>query len=543
MISESVKCQLCRYPFDNMRRTPLVLPLCGHTFCENCITENNDEVIFSCPLDDIAYDLRGHSKSFPVNNVLSDLIGQCDKMCKEHERPLEYLCLEEQIEICANCALFGQHQSHKLTQIKDFPAYFQNQVKIFEQRMSGIVFRRDYQSHETLLDFLQNQVRSKIKSIKKEIVSKLDEIKKKLKNQLFSQLEKIEFETLEDFSKMYQNKNSDFAKIREMSSAIDGKLGKLVSKSARNFKSVKKSLSSLSNIGFLIEDIENLHKKLEVHFQKASAFDVKMEVNFTLLKEVIVLKPNWSFLGDDSEILNEDIINPMLREEFPEESKVLSTPFALESSKEAKFSEKSFFPLAKNPSVFEYQLSERKRQFSEKFFDASNQTESNKTFYRPKSQKLIFRPLVNSFHDSRDTEAFSPKKLTPNTKSMLISNYSSEAVPERGFESLTFRGSQLQPPLFDNGISRLGIQISNEIVDRNFLKSQIGLLTSGSQGTNQIRFSSCVFLTDPMETLLECFPNRLNFTAFIDLRGNTFHTKPSKVLASLLIAKKVKVTF
>ena len=538
-----MKCQLCRYPFDNLRRTPLVLPLCGHTFCENCITENNDEKTFSCPLDDTAYDLRGHSKSFPVNNVLSDLIGQCDRMCKEHERPLEYLCLEEQTEICANCALFGQHQSHKLTQVKDFPAHFQDQVKIFEQKLSGLVFRRDYQSHETLLDLLQNQVRSKIKNVRKGIVSKLDDVKKKLKNQLFSHLEKIEFETLEHFSKVYQNKNSDFAQIRAMSSAIDGKLAKLVSKSTRNFKSVKKSLSSLSKVGFLIEDVETLHKKLEVHFQKASAFDVKMEVNFTHLKEVIVLKPNWKPSDDDSEILNEDITNPMLREEFPEESKVFSTPFALESPKDAKFSGKSFFPPGKNSSEFEYQLPERRRQNSEKLFEASNQTESSQTFYRPKSHKLVFRSLVNSFHDSRDTRAFSQKKSSTNTKSMLASNCSLEAVPERSFETLTFRASQLQPALMDSGISRLEIQVSDEIVDKNFLKSKIGLLASGSQGTSRIRFSSCVFLTDPMETLLECFPNRLDFTAFIDLSGNTFHTKPSKAFASLLLAKKVKVTF
>ena len=36
-----------------------------------------------------------------------------------HQKPLDIICLEERIMICAECALFGMHKGHSFTTVRD----------------------------------------------------------------------------------------------------------------------------------------------------------------------------------------------------------------------------------------------------------------------------------------------------------------------------------------------------------------------------------------------------------------------------------------
>jgi hypothetical protein len=35
-------------------------------------------------------------------------------MCREHNRKLEIICIEDRVRICSNCALFGSHKGHDI---------------------------------------------------------------------------------------------------------------------------------------------------------------------------------------------------------------------------------------------------------------------------------------------------------------------------------------------------------------------------------------------------------------------------------------------
>lgn len=39
--------------------------------------------------------------------------------CKEHDRDLELLCMDEKVRICTDCALFGDHKSHAVLSFKE----------------------------------------------------------------------------------------------------------------------------------------------------------------------------------------------------------------------------------------------------------------------------------------------------------------------------------------------------------------------------------------------------------------------------------------
>lgn len=50
------QCSICKKSFNTTSNKPLLLPICSHTFCANCIdtqfqkTKENDLI---CPLDDV----------------------------------------------------------------------------------------------------------------------------------------------------------------------------------------------------------------------------------------------------------------------------------------------------------------------------------------------------------------------------------------------------------------------------------------------------------------------------------------------------------
>jgi len=39
--------------------------------------------------------------------------------CLLHQKALDIICVEEKMQICAECALFGVHKGHTCTTIKD----------------------------------------------------------------------------------------------------------------------------------------------------------------------------------------------------------------------------------------------------------------------------------------------------------------------------------------------------------------------------------------------------------------------------------------
>ena len=53
---------------------------------------------------------------------------QEEGICLLHQKPLDIICLEEKIMICAECALFGLHKDHSFTTVRDLEVKRNNWV-------------------------------------------------------------------------------------------------------------------------------------------------------------------------------------------------------------------------------------------------------------------------------------------------------------------------------------------------------------------------------------------------------------------------------
>lgn len=56
-----------------------------------------------------------------INEDKNDFLttNNTKRLCLEHQRPLEVVCIDHQTRICTNCALFGAHKNHNIKPEQD----------------------------------------------------------------------------------------------------------------------------------------------------------------------------------------------------------------------------------------------------------------------------------------------------------------------------------------------------------------------------------------------------------------------------------------
>lgn len=65
-----------------------------------------------CPKDAKIYQNVSSVETFPINEMILQLMKDEEEICSLHGKPIEYFCLEEKVEVCSLCALFGGHNNH-----------------------------------------------------------------------------------------------------------------------------------------------------------------------------------------------------------------------------------------------------------------------------------------------------------------------------------------------------------------------------------------------------------------------------------------------
>lgn len=117
------ECPICYECYDLHKHSPRIIS-CGHTICSKCI--NNliyFEVshILKCPLDKTAILLKKRKAScFPKNLVFIQMIENMTstKFCMKHKRKLEWLCQNENTELCAKCLVLEGHRDHEIASVQ-----------------------------------------------------------------------------------------------------------------------------------------------------------------------------------------------------------------------------------------------------------------------------------------------------------------------------------------------------------------------------------------------------------------------------------------
>ena len=120
----------------------MILPDCGHTYCESCINKilsasADPSVTLVCPNDTCRKEITKidpslYSKNHKILNLIANTAmgrgggaaaGSADPMdaiyCPKHyDKPIEYFCKLCTSTVCVRC-IFDEHNGHELIQIEE----------------------------------------------------------------------------------------------------------------------------------------------------------------------------------------------------------------------------------------------------------------------------------------------------------------------------------------------------------------------------------------------------------------------------------------
>lgn len=162
-----MNCQTCNEPFNPTTNTPLLLPKCGHTICQHCLTKNFHSGKLTCPqckipsYAELITDFpknkilieQSISQNTTINNITlteknqfinensyidSSLLkelntktiyskksgryfscNEIENKCTLHRKTVEAFCIDCGLLLCVSCLLEKTHNGHNIYNIEE----------------------------------------------------------------------------------------------------------------------------------------------------------------------------------------------------------------------------------------------------------------------------------------------------------------------------------------------------------------------------------------------------------------------------------------
>lgn len=136
-------CESCEEKFNEEDRQPVILPDCGHTFCEQCVSKTLSQSNPSCVNDQCRKPVTKFEPSqFIKNHKILSLISNTTinksgaaavdpenyVFCPRHyDKAIEYFCKLCTCTVCVKC-IFDEHNGHELIQIDEMASSLKQNV-------------------------------------------------------------------------------------------------------------------------------------------------------------------------------------------------------------------------------------------------------------------------------------------------------------------------------------------------------------------------------------------------------------------------------
>ena len=137
-------CESCEERFNEHDRQPVILPDCGHTFCEQCVGKIlGSNVGMKCPNEACQVPVtKTDPGQFTKNHKILALITNTNLnrpgstavdpenyiYCPRHyDKPIEYFCKLCTGTVCVKC-FFDEHNGHELIQIEEMASSLKQNV-------------------------------------------------------------------------------------------------------------------------------------------------------------------------------------------------------------------------------------------------------------------------------------------------------------------------------------------------------------------------------------------------------------------------------
>ena len=170
-------CKICQNTFNTSTYLPLVMPMCGHTFCRSCIYNlyaQNLSKKLVCPEDNIDQGRLKKVDDLKQNSLIMKMIvvqGKEQKRCHEHNKPNEFNCLDCEKEVCSMCGLFGIHKNHKITTKAELRTFNNNIIGTNIKWMEKLFNGQKMDKYHSYADLIQNEANSILEESKQRIAS------------------------------------------------------------------------------------------------------------------------------------------------------------------------------------------------------------------------------------------------------------------------------------------------------------------------------------------------------------------------------------
>uniref|UniRef100_A0A452ES23 Tripartite motif containing 5 n=1 Tax=Capra hircus TaxID=9925 RepID=A0A452ES23_CAPHI len=175
-IQEEVTCPICLELLTEPRSLD-----CGHTFCQACITANNEESIVgqegkkSCPVCRVSFEPGNLRPNRHVANIVQRLrevkvspeVEQERNLCAHHGEKLQLFCEQDEKVICWLCERSQEHRGHNTFLMEEIAPQYQKMLQSCLQRLN----RKKQEAEE-----LEIKVREEMSTWKTQIQTEIQSV-------------------------------------------------------------------------------------------------------------------------------------------------------------------------------------------------------------------------------------------------------------------------------------------------------------------------------------------------------------------------------
>ncbi|XP_032997900.1 zinc finger protein RFP-like [Lacerta agilis] len=201
--SDEATCYICQ----NYFKDPVTIPECGHNFCRSCLIQcwGESEAEASCP----QCGERVQRRSLISNRQFANLVelvknlslqegkkeGGEGGVCKDHQKPLERFCKEDEALICLVCDRSNEHKHHEVIPLEE--AFREYKGKICSRLEILTKERKEILAYQAVLDKESKDLLKLTETERLKTVEKFKELRQFLEEQekrLLNHAEEVEKE-------------------------------------------------------------------------------------------------------------------------------------------------------------------------------------------------------------------------------------------------------------------------------------------------------------------------------------------------------------
>uniref|UniRef100_A0A3P9BN06 E3 ubiquitin-protein ligase TRIM39-like n=1 Tax=Maylandia zebra TaxID=106582 RepID=A0A3P9BN06_9CICH len=267
-------CSICLEVFTD----PVTIP-CGHNFCKTCITENwNIKLCVNTILSEMV-DIETKMKA--VKHQLIDPVKNLeDRMCKEHNRPLELFCKTDRMPVCEFCKQ-SNHKGHLTIPLKTEYEQKKAEVEAREGKIHQMIRERQKKinNFRELLT-CSKEAAEREKTVSEQIFDSLIKCIEESRNQLDGVIEGMQKTTesqaqgfIKELEKEVSELRMNISELEQLSHTGDHLQFLQIHSSYEG--TVKKAVAQLEQT--LSKEMKKLHDDVELKRVQQYAVDVTLD--------------------------------------------------------------------------------------------------------------------------------------------------------------------------------------------------------------------------------------------------------------------------